>query len=131
MREMSLPAIDLLPGEWEIVRDLLRRHLPEREVWAFGSRARQTAKPFSDLDLAILGNQPLTLATLANVAEDFSESDLPFKVDIVDWATTSERFRKIIESEHIVLQNPQTEKQSEGSRGCDDERGNSRQDRRS
>jgi len=121
MREMSLPAIDLLPGEWEIVRDLLRRHLPKREVWAFGSRARRTAKPFSDLDLAILGNHTLTLETLANIAEDFSESDLPFKVDIVDWATTSERFRKIIESEHIVLQTPQTEKQSEGSRECDDD----------
>lgn len=118
---MSLPAIDLLPGEWEIVRDLLRRHLPKREVWAFGSRARRTAKPFSDLDLAILGNHTLTLETLANIAEDFSESDLPFKVDIVDWATTSERFRKIIESEHIVLQTPQTEKQSEGSRECDDD----------
>jgi len=40
------------------------------------------------------------------LADDFSESDLPFKVDIVDWATTGERFRKIIEAERIVLQPP-------------------------
>jgi len=103
---MSRPAIDLRPGEWEIVRDLLQRHVPEREVWAFGSRVKQTAKPFSDLDLVILGNQPLTLSTLADVADDFSESDLPFKVDIVDWATTSQRFRDVIGAEHIVVQQP-------------------------
>jgi type I restriction enzyme S subunit len=81
---MATPGIDLRPGEWEIIREILRRHVPDREVWAFGSRANQTAKKFSDLDLAILGDQPLTLSTLAELADDFSESDLPFKVDILD-----------------------------------------------
>ena len=37
--------------------------MPNRKVWAFGSRATGTTKPFSDLDLAILGDQPLCLAT--------------------------------------------------------------------
>jgi type I restriction enzyme S subunit len=103
---MKPPGIHIRPGEWEIVRGLLDRHVPCREVWAFGSRAKGTAKPFSDLDLVILGIQPLTLSTLAELADDFSESDLPFKVDIVDWATTGERFRKVIEAERVVLQHP-------------------------
>jgi type I restriction enzyme S subunit len=103
---MKPPIIDIRPGEWEIVRALLQRHLPGREVWAFGSRAKGAAKPFSDLDLAILGNEPLTLSTLADLANDFSESDLPFKVDIVDWATTRDSFRKVIEAERVVLQHP-------------------------
>ena len=41
---------------------------------------------------------PDQLATSAAVQEAFSESDLPWKVDIVDWATTSQTFREIINS---------------------------------
>jgi predicted nucleotidyltransferase len=95
--------LELRPGELEIVREILRRHLPGREVWAFGSRVKGKARTFSDLDLAVLGDQPLALSTRADLAEDFSESDLPYKVDIVDWATTSERFREIIRAEYLVL----------------------------
>jgi type I restriction enzyme S subunit len=40
----------------------------------------------------------------AALAEDFSESDLPWKVDIVDWATTGESFRKIIRDSRVVVQ---------------------------
>jgi predicted nucleotidyltransferase len=96
--------LELRPGELELVRGILQRHVPEREVWAFGSRVQGNAKPFSDLDLAVLGEQPLELSMQAELAEEFSESDLPFKVDIVDWATTSERFRQIIRKEYVVLQ---------------------------
>lgn len=103
---MKPPALDLRPGEWEIVRDLLRRHVPGREVWAFGSRVKGTAKPYSDLDLAILGDQPLPLSARSDLAEAFTESDLPFKVDLVDWATTSARFRTVIEGERVVVQTP-------------------------
>jgi type I restriction enzyme S subunit len=53
---------------------------------------------------AILGDLPLPLTTMADLAEDFTESDLPFKVDLVDWATTGARFRKVIESERVVVQ---------------------------
>jgi len=50
----SMPPIDLNPRYWEIVRDILARHVPQYEVWAFGSRARRTAKEYSDLDLVII-----------------------------------------------------------------------------
>ena len=55
------------------------------------------------LDLALLGEAPIPLADLSALAEAFSESDLPFKVDLVDWATTSDEFRRIIESTKTVL----------------------------
>jgi type I restriction enzyme S subunit len=41
---------------------------------------------------------------LGAIAEDFSDSDLPWKVDVVDWATTAESFRKIIERDKVVVQ---------------------------
>lgn len=44
------------------------------------------------------------LDTLAALAEELSESALTCKVDIVDWASTSEAFRKLITQHYIVLQ---------------------------
>ncbi|WIX24521.1 nucleotidyltransferase domain-containing protein [Xanthomonas arboricola pv. corylina] len=82
------PNIDIRPDHWQIVRDILHKHVPHYEVWAFGSRAKWLAKQYSDLDLAIITDQPLSLAVSAALADDFSESDLPWKVDIVDWAAT-------------------------------------------
>jgi len=40
---------------------------------------------------------------MAEVAEAFSESDLPWKVDLVDWATTSERFRQVIAAQKLII----------------------------
>jgi predicted nucleotidyltransferase len=98
------PPVAMRPEHWRIVRDILRRHLPQAEVWAFGSRVTGTAKPYSDLDLAIVADQPLPLATRAALAEAFSESDLPWKVDLVDWATTGQPFRRIIERDKLIVQ---------------------------
>jgi predicted nucleotidyltransferase len=97
------PPIDIRPDLWVIVRDILRKHVPGYEVWAFGSRVKGATKPYSDLDLAVISKQPLPLDVLAGLAEDFSESDLPWRVDVVDWAATSESFRKIIERDKVVL----------------------------
>ncbi|MCE4373533.1 restriction endonuclease subunit S [Xanthomonas hortorum] len=101
------PNIDIRQDHWQIVRDILRKHVPQYEVWAFGSRAKWLAKQYSDLDLAIITDQPLSLAISAALADDFSESDLPWKVDVVDWATTVESFRKIIERDKVVVKEGQ------------------------
>ena len=98
------PIIDIRPDHWNIVQGILQKHVPQCEVWAFGSRATWKAKKFSDLDLAIISDQPLSLDISASLRDDFSESDLPWKVDVVDWATTSESFRKIIERDGVVVQ---------------------------
>ena len=100
----TTPLIEIRPDHWEIVRDILQRHVPQFEVWAFGSRAKRTAKPYSDLDLAVITDKPLSLDIGAALADDFSESDLPWKVDVVDWATTSESFKQIIERDKVVVQ---------------------------
>lgn len=100
------PLIDVRPDLWEIVRGILQNHVPQHAVWAFGSRARWTAKPHSDLDLAVISAAPLSLDVSAALANAFAESDLPWRVDVVDWATTSDSFRKIIERDKVVVQDP-------------------------
>lgn len=98
------PPIEVRPEHWAIVREILRRHVPDLDVWAFGSRARHTAKKHSDLDLVVVTDRPLPLATHAAIVDAFLESDLPYRVDVVDWATTDAGFRKIIEQDKVVVQ---------------------------
>lgn len=100
----DIPPVEMRPDQWLIVQEILQSNVPDREVWAFGSRARRTARRYSDLDLAIIGEEPLPIGTRAALAEDFSDSDLPWRVDIVDWATTSATFREIIRAGHVVVQ---------------------------
>lgn len=94
------------PDHLALVREVLRRHVPDREVRAFGSRATGTAKETSDLDLVIVGDGPLEFATLAALRDDFSDSNLPYRVDIVDWATVDEAFRRIIERDQVIVRSP-------------------------
>lgn len=96
--------LDVRPDHLAIVRAILRRNLPGREVWAFGSRVVGTAKDTSDLDLCVIGETPLPYEISALLRQDFSESDIPYPVDVVDWATTSESFRTIIEQDKVVVQ---------------------------
>jgi len=95
--------IDLTEQEITEIRGILKEYVPGYTVWVFGSRVQGRAKKYSDLDLAIMSREPLSLSKIADLKEAFDESDLVFKVDIVDWATTSHSFRQIIEAEHAVL----------------------------
>jgi hypothetical protein len=42
--------------------------------------------------------------TVALLKEDFSESDLPFKVDIIDWTSISDDLKKIIQKTYQIIQ---------------------------
>ncbi len=76
---------------------------PATKVWVFGSRATGRARQFSDLDLVIDCGRPLTLEESARLADAFSDSDLPYKVDIVDWHGIGDRFRAAVAGERVPL----------------------------
>ncbi len=101
---MTEPTLDIRPEHWTIVRAILQKCVPEYEVWAFGSRVQGRARMHSDLDIAIITDEPLPFQVLAMLEEEFAESDLPWKVDVVDWAATSPSFRAIIERAKVVVQ---------------------------
>jgi predicted nucleotidyltransferase len=98
------PNIAITDAEWSIVKDILQKFLPKETVWAFGSRVRHTHKPFSDLDIVVVNDEPLSIAIMAELSEAFSESDLPWKVDVVDWASISDSFKDHIKSNKLELQ---------------------------
>ena len=96
--------IHLTDGQSRIVTEIVAQRIPDRRVVAFGSRVDGNPKPFSDLDLAIYGNEPLPLTLLGQLRDDFSESSLPFRVDLVDANAISDEFRQIIEKKHEIIQ---------------------------
>ena len=95
--------LDVTPDHLAMVRAILETYIPGVRVWAFGSRITGQAKPHSDLDLAIITQTPLPLATLSMIEEAFAESDLPYRVEVVDWARTREEFRAIIRRNCVPL----------------------------
>ena len=113
----TAPGVDLRPDHWAIVCSILRQHVPDRKVLAFGSRATWAAKDYSDLDLAIMGDEPLSPDATSALAEGFGNSDLPFKVDLVDWAKIDEIFRDIVRRDGVTVQVPGAASEETG-RGC-------------
>jgi predicted nucleotidyltransferase len=78
--------------------------LPGQQVWAFGSRVTgQQLKPFSDLDLVILGDGDIEDLTLARLQNAFEESDLPITIDLVVWKLLPQSLREQIEKNHIEI----------------------------
>ncbi len=96
--------IDAIPRHLETIKRILREHVPECEVRVFGSRVTRKAKKYSDLDLAVVGDGTLDSDTLRLLKEAFEESDLPFRVDVLDWHGISASFRKVIEKKFEVIQ---------------------------
>ena len=91
-------------AELRLVRDILARLAPGVRVLAFGSRVQGRARRFSDLDLALDARAPIDLGRMGALRRAFSDSDLPWRVDLVDMAAASPTFQEIIQRRHLVLQ---------------------------
>ena len=88
--------MDLKPHQVEQVRNILQQHVPKAKVYAFGSRVKLTAKAHSDLDLVVVAETEIPLGRMHLLEEAFAESDLPFRVDVLDWHAISAEFREQI-----------------------------------
>ena len=88
--------IDLPDDQLATVRAIVALHLTNAQVFAFGSRVTGEAGKFSDLDLMIKADIQLPWLKLADLRESFEASTLPISVDVVDWATCSERFKELV-----------------------------------
>ncbi len=109
--------IDLNPKHLKTIQSILAEYIPTYEVRAFGSRVKWTAKDYSDLDLAVVGNEPLSLRQRGQLADAFEESNLPIRVDILDWQSISDRFRQVILERYEVIQKAKPVNQNGNAKG--------------
>ena len=96
--------LDIQPRHLETVKAILQEFAPDLEARAFGSRARGTAAAYSDLDLALVAEQKIERQKLYRLEDAFSQSDLPFRVDVLDWRRLSSAFQRLIAEHCIVIQ---------------------------
>ncbi len=100
-----------LPQKYLVqVKALLHAYVPQAEVWAYGSRVNGGCHEASDLDLVLRNpHDPRTeTGALNDLKTAFIESNLPIRVDVLDWARIPESFRREIERAHVVVQQGQS-----------------------
>ena len=85
---------------------LIREHLPNIEVWAYGSRVNGSAHEGSDLDLVLRAPNlaEIPIGQLAGFKDALHDSDIPILVEARDWARLPENFHQEITENHVVLQ---------------------------
>ena len=102
---MEAPRIDpILPiADRAIIGSLLQPLLlmSSAELILFGSRARGDATPTSDIDIALRAPQPLSPDLLSVAREALEDSNIPFKIDLLDYATLPAELRQAIDREGI------------------------------
>ena len=95
--------INLELKELTQIKAIIAKHVPQAEVSFFGSRAKNTAQKHSDIDILIKDKTKIPLNTLSLLKADFEDSNIPFRVDVLDYYRTSLEFIKNISSELVTV----------------------------
>lgn len=96
--------MDIEARHLEIIKNILKELIPTAKVYVFGSRAKGSAKKYSDLDLAIdLNQDKLDLSIMAKLCSAFAQTTIPYKIDIVDLNNISSEFKNNIEPDFVEL----------------------------
>lgn len=102
-----MQKISIKPEHLKQIKALLKDYIPNSHVWAYGSRLSGKCHEGSDLDLVIRNEEdlktPLT-DKLLDLKQALSESNIPFLVDVIDWAALPESFHREILKNYIVIQ---------------------------
>jgi len=75
--------------------------LSKNPFYAFGSRVKGTQEKYSDLDICYI--EPLSSKVLYTIKEMLEDSNLTFRVDIVDFHSASDTFQKLIKDDLVKL----------------------------
>ena len=93
----------LSDDDFIFVKSTLQRYLtPSTHVFVFGSRSRGDHHQFSDLDL-MLETQESCSIDICQLQEEFEESRLPIKIDIVHYDDYANEYRDSYEKDKIRL----------------------------
>lgn len=95
-------------NDLKIVKQILSKHfsLADNPTYIFGSRANNTHRPNSDLDI-LIDDKNIAPETVTKVNEDFEESSLTYKVDIVLKSRIDKRFYNNIQSSIVSIEDLQ------------------------
>ena len=81
----------------DAIKKIIFRHLSPKEyqIFLFGSRAVGKNQRFSDFDVGVLGPNEIPAGKLSLIEEELENSDVPYKVDVVDFYRVRPEFKKV------------------------------------
>ncbi|MCE8163472.1 MAG: nucleotidyltransferase domain-containing protein [Candidatus Moeniiplasma glomeromycotorum] len=85
----------------KIIQQILNKY--PYQFYAYGSRVKGVAKKFSDLDLCY--QEEIPLSVISQLREEFTESNLPFEVELVNWRHMRPVFHEMIKKNLVKLEN--------------------------
>lgn len=86
----------------EVRRIVLEKLRPYAvQIYLVGSRARGNATPVSDVDVAVLPEQPLPSWVLSGLREALFESTVPYEVDVIDLSQADAEFQRRVLEEAV------------------------------
>ena len=108
MPAVDLTQLNLAPRHLETLRGLLAAHVPQAEVWAYGSRVNGPAHQGSNLDMVLRNPADLQAEVKGwgELQEALQESDLPMLVETHIWGWLPPSFQRNIEARYVILQTP-------------------------
>lgn len=84
----------------QMVLEVIKKHIPNAKVWAYGSRVSGDCHAGSDLDLAVIG---CTAKELMSLKTGFQDSNIPFLIDAMRWESIPDYFQDEIKEKYVVI----------------------------
>ena len=101
--ENMASQIDVPKTHLKYILEQIELYIPDSTVWAFGSRVKGSNRSTSDLDLAVLCDKETARKQLPALNEVFVESDIPFKIQLLDFNRLPENMQDNIKEKYIIL----------------------------
>jgi predicted nucleotidyltransferase len=91
--------LNVSEADLKLIKSILLKY--PYQFYAFGSRVKGKEKKYSDLDLCV--KDEISDVVLSKINEEFEESSLLYKVDIVSWHRCDANFQKNIEKDFVLI----------------------------
>lgn len=83
------------------VENIARKKIPDDvKLFVFGSSIDEHRERFYDIDLGVIGK--IDGKIIHELREDFEESDLPYKIDVVNFNEVDEQFSNAVFSDKVL-----------------------------
>jgi predicted nucleotidyltransferase len=86
----------------EKIVKLISAIMPNVKIILFGSRARNTASKWSDIDIALDAGKPLSNTKVDEIKSILQATNIPYKIEIVDFHMVTEQMKQSISKEGIA-----------------------------
>mgnify|MGYP001564578348 CR=1 FL=1 len=95
----------MLEDQWKaLIKQTVQKYMGnDVQVFIFGSRATGTNRKWSDVDIGVLGQDKVPGDKLFLIEDDIADTDIPYRVDVVDFKTIAPEFAKVALSSIINL----------------------------